>query len=319
MMNETTGEICIRKLLIHYDIRVFEYLKNARNEHIPEVYDFHEENGKLTVYEEYVRGRSFREFLEQDAPDEEEKKKIILEVLDGLSFLHAAAPPVIHRDIKPENIMISNDGRIMIVDYDAANIFAENARRDTTLIGTVGSAAPEQFGFGRSDARTDLYAVGVMIRELIPGDEKWQKAAAKATQIDPANRFMTAEEMRAALTKGRRSLRNLLPPPGFRTCKVSHMIAGVLGYAIIFYFSLTLETTNAHSAIVVWMDRIMLLIALLGAVDVFFDWTGLFEKLPFQHFRNRFARFTGRLLFSFGLLLLLVTVFSIVEQVLGLI
>jgi hypothetical protein len=95
------------------------------------------------------------------------------------------------------------------------------------------------------------------------------------------------------------------------------MAAAVLGYLVILYMSLTLETTS-HSVIVMWMDRIMLLTALLASVDVFFNWTGIFADLPFQRYPNRYARYFGRLFFSAVLFLLLIVLFSIVEMIFGL-
>ena len=66
------------------------------------------------------------------------------EICDGLLFLHAAEPPIIHRDIKAENILIDRTGCVKIIDYDAAKMYHKGKNRDTVLIGTEGSAAPEQ-------------------------------------------------------------------------------------------------------------------------------------------------------------------------------
>ena len=124
--------------------------------HIPAIHSFWEEDGKLVVLEEYIQGKTLDALLSKGMLDEQEKIRIVLNVCDALSFLHSAKIPIIHRDIKPSNIMLTNDGIVKLIDYDAAKVFHRGKNEDTTLIGTVGRAAPEQFGFAQSDARTDV-------------------------------------------------------------------------------------------------------------------------------------------------------------------
>lgn len=105
-----------------------------------------------------------------------------IEILKKLHPLHTLPDPVIHRDIKPRNILISGldaaAGRtssdpcppsITLIDYDTARIFKENVSNDTKFMGTLETAAPEQYGFAQSDARTDIYGVGKTLIYLATG------------------------------------------------------------------------------------------------------------------------------------------------------
>ena len=93
----------------------------------------------------------------------EEKKRILLEICDGLVFLHEAQPPIIHRDIKASNIMVTDEGHVMIIDYDAAKQFVPGSEKDTVLIGTQGILRRSSTVLHQSDQRTDIYAFPVSL------------------------------------------------------------------------------------------------------------------------------------------------------------
>ena len=172
--------------------------------HIPDIHSYWEEDGHLTVIEEYVQGTTLDALLEEGRLSCADRLRIVSDICDALSFLHSAPHPIIHRDIKASNIMLTDDMIVKLIDYDAAKIFHPDKGRDTTLIGTVGSAAPEQYGFAQSDARTDIYSLGVLIREMFPDDSRFSQIVSKATQMEPKLRYQSAEELKRAL----RSLEN---------------------------------------------------------------------------------------------------------------
>ena len=87
-----------------------------------------------------------------------------------LGYLHSRVPPIIYRDMKPANIMLKPDGNLTLIDFGTAREFKERNLADTTCLGTVGYAAPEQFGgMGQTDARTDIYCLGATLYHLITG------------------------------------------------------------------------------------------------------------------------------------------------------
>lgn len=84
-----------------------------------------------------------------------------------LEKLHSVTPPIVHRDTKPSNIIITNYEHVVLLDFNAAKYFADTDTADTILLGTKGYAAPEQYGFGSSTPQTDIYALGILLKELV--------------------------------------------------------------------------------------------------------------------------------------------------------
>ena len=128
------------------------------------------------------------------------------QLLDLMLYFHHADPPIVHRDLKPENLIISNTGRLYLVDCNTARCYEGNAERDTRLLGTAGYAAPEQYGFGESDQRTDIYAFGMILNYLLTGKlsrqhirkGKWEPLIKKCLELEPARRYTNAEELQKA-------------------------------------------------------------------------------------------------------------------------
>ena len=104
----------------------------------------------------------------------------------------------VHRDIKPENVILRG-GDAVLIDFDAARIHKPQAETDTQVLGTTGFAAPEQYGLGQSDARTDIYSLGVLMNVMLTGQHPSKKLAEgrigriiqRCTQVNPAKRYQT--------------------------------------------------------------------------------------------------------------------------------
>ncbi len=199
LIDNTTHRLYLQKTLETYDVSVYSWLKEHHSIHIPVIYSFREEDGHLTVIEEYIQGTTLDVLLGEDSLSYTDRLRIISDICDALSFLHGAPHPIIHRDIKASNVMLTYDGVVKLIDYDAAKSLLAPKERDTTLIGTVGSAAPEQYGFAQSDARTDIYSLGILIREMFPDDSRFSQIISKATRMEPDLRYQSAEELRQAI------------------------------------------------------------------------------------------------------------------------
>ena len=134
-------------------------------------------------------------------------RKIILACCNALSVLHENG--FVHRDIKPENILVTPDGRVVLLDFNAARKIRPGAR-DTQVLGTVGYAPPEQYGIAASDERADIYALGVLMNILLTGrhpSDRLAKGKAgriirKCTQINPADRFQSVRQIAEQLSFG---------------------------------------------------------------------------------------------------------------------
>jgi beta-lactam-binding protein with PASTA domain/serine/threonine protein kinase len=144
------------------------------------VYDQGEDTGTVYLAMEYVPGRTLRDVIRSEAPMPPAKALAYLEpILSALAAAHQAG--LIHRDVKPENVLISDDtsstqvgGHIKVADFGLAKAVSSESQHTATggvLIGTVSYLAPELVIDGRSDARADVYAVGVVLYELLTGNK----------------------------------------------------------------------------------------------------------------------------------------------------
>jgi len=131
----------------------------------------------------------------------------MMQLCDALEVLHGCNPPIIHRDIKPSNILVTTDGVLKIIDFDASRQYnAEKHTSDTRLLGTIEYAAPEQFGYAQTDIRSDIYSAGVVLSELAIGKDTsfvkdWKHVVNKCTNFDPENRYQNATELKKDLKK----------------------------------------------------------------------------------------------------------------------
>ncbi len=183
-------------------VAVYNFLKNIRHDNLPDIYDTYMlEDGQI-VLEEFVSGITVAEVLESGKYTYRGARKIISSLCNVLSFLHGIS--VVHRDIKPENIIITDNGSVKLIDLNASRVYKNNSRSDTVVLGTIGYASPEQFGITQSDARADIYSLGVLLNVMLTGmhpSEQLAKGRAgkivlKCTQIDPNKRYQSVEELK---------------------------------------------------------------------------------------------------------------------------
>lgn len=202
-----SGKVFVRKDLKHYDRSIFEFIKYGRFPGVPAIHDLIETDDTLVVIEDYISGHSIAEMLETNTFSEQEAKEIVLQLCGILEPFHSHIPTIVHRDIKDSNVIIGNDGKVYLIDFDASKQVAEGRNRDTDLIGTEEYAAPEQYGFGQSDQRTDIYALGILLNRMLtgkfPAEDRHTGAFAdivnKSTAIDPVNRYQNVYELEEAL------------------------------------------------------------------------------------------------------------------------
>ncbi len=133
------------------------------------IFDTCEVGASEAIVMELVRGRTLRDYLDERGRLEPiEMIHIGAEVASALSCAHRAG--VIHRDVKPANILLSDDGRVLVTDFGIAKVLDEpDLTRTNQLIGTVKYLAPEQVSGGPIDARTDIYALGAVLYEILCG------------------------------------------------------------------------------------------------------------------------------------------------------
>ncbi|MCX6397760.1 MAG: Stk1 family PASTA domain-containing Ser/Thr kinase [Propionibacteriales bacterium] len=140
------------------------------------VFDQGADRGTLFLVMEYVPGNTLRDVIRRDAPMDPGKALALIEpVLAALAAAHGAG--IIHRDVKPENVLIAPDGRVKVADFGLARAVNADTQHTATggvLIGTVSYLSPELVVDGKADARSDVYAAGVLIYEMLTGAKPHQ-------------------------------------------------------------------------------------------------------------------------------------------------
>jgi serine/threonine-protein kinase len=152
-----------------------EILSKLRHPNIPFIKDFFTEQGRYYIVMELMEGENLEQHLTAQGRRGFSEKDVlawVVEICGILHYLHSLNPPVIHRDIKPANLVRGSDGRIFLIDFGIARIFAPQQKG--TLIGTPGYAAPEQYK-GETSEASDLYSLGITIYELLTGVDPQQE------------------------------------------------------------------------------------------------------------------------------------------------
>ena len=181
-------------------IPAYNELYSIAFKHLPTIYDVINCFDGQIVLEEFIEGITIAEVMESGCYHYLGARKIIRSVCYALKVLHERN--LVHRDVKPENVIIDKNGRIVLIDFNAARKISD-AGKDTVIMGTVGYASPEQLGVAQSDARTDIYAVGVLLNVMLTGKHPSEKIAKgkagkivrKCTSVNPDERYQTAEKL----------------------------------------------------------------------------------------------------------------------------
>lgn len=194
-----------------------DMLKRLDHPGLPSIVDVIEEDDRFLIVMDYVQGNSLSVALEEYGAQPQE---LVIEwakqLCDVLGYLHTRQPAIIYRDMKPANIMLKPDGNVTLIDFGTAREFKERNVADTTCLGTIGYAAPEQFGgMGQTDGRTDLYCLGTTLYHLVTGmnpceppyeirpirqinpslSSGLEKIIIKCTRPNPADRYQSAAEL----------------------------------------------------------------------------------------------------------------------------
>ena len=187
----------------------------ARFVHLPRIVDCYEMGEESAVVMEFVRGKTLDEVVRARGASLQAAKDLFAGACDAATELHTSFdPPLIHRDIKPSNLMLSG-GKVILIDLGIARAFNDGAATDTVKFGTRGFAPPEQFGFGQTDVRSDVYALGMLLFHLMTGKvpepssvekvmiehripRELRAVVLKAAAFDPVARYASAHELKCA-------------------------------------------------------------------------------------------------------------------------
>ena len=199
---------------------IFEAQKTGRRfSYLPRIVECYTTGDERVVVMEYVRGETLQDVVYRCDPSVELAADLFPRICEAVRELHASFdPPLIHRDLKPSNIMVSQDS-LTIIDFGIARSYKAGAEADTKHFGTKAYAPPEQFGFGQTDERSDVYALGMLLyfclTEKTPDakarsvsfsspkiPERFRQVVEKAVELDPADRYQTVEALLVAFAAG---------------------------------------------------------------------------------------------------------------------
>lgn len=173
-------------LVINSLIAEADMMKKLDHPALPRIVDIIDSGVTIYIVMDYIEGESLDKILsEYGAQPEEAVIGWAKQLADVLSYLHGQKPPIVYRDMKPANVMLKPEGNIKIIDFGIAREYKEQNLADTTVLGTRGYAPPEQYG-GRTDPRSDIFALGMTLHHLLTGiDPRRGEPYAPVRQYNP--------------------------------------------------------------------------------------------------------------------------------------
>ncbi len=184
--------------------------------HVPRMVDCYSTEDAFVVIMEFIEGETLADAVWRLDPSPTLACDLFYPLCDAVMELHERFdPPMIHRDLKPSNIMVSPGGNVTIIDFGIAREYRTEALSDTRSFGTRSYAPPEQFGYGQTDERSDVYALGMILFYCLTEQtadaalvrsgfaeanvpDALRPVLAKATAFDPSDRFSSVRALREA-------------------------------------------------------------------------------------------------------------------------
>lgn len=312
---ENHNQVYVKKILEVYNLSVYDYLYKHPMEGIPRIIEYEEDNHQLIVIEEYIQGSTLEDYIDQQRLNEDIVKQIMLQLCTILNQIHSIKPPIVHRDIKPSNIIVQND-KVFLLDFNAAKIETSKGS-DTRLIGTQGYAAPEQYGFASSTNQTDIYALGILLKEMVSSFTDpvhvFDSIIDKCTQMDPKNRFESVLELKKAINYP--SIQIL--PPGFRTKTPWKMFLASFAYLLIITVTVLADNSIEDVKLTGFHDLLYrIAIFLIGIIFVCIpcNYMNIQKCMPLCRSKNPIIKAVGILLLLILCLLALLFVCSLIES-----
>ena len=317
VQHKQTNQIYVKKTLDVFNLNVYSYLKDNPIPGIPRIYEIVQHGGSLIIIEDYISGQSLEQILSKEGPLPEDKvAKYTLQLCDTVSRLHASIPSIIHRDIKPTNVIITPYDSAILIDLNAAK-HASDKSEDTTLLGTRGYAAPEQYGFGSSGIQTDIYAIGMLMNTMLNGsfsqqvvDSHYTSVIQKCTELNPAHRYSSVEELKKALSPTNSKLQiSRVPesnrrflPPGFRTGNYANMLISSAYYIFVIWLSWDMKFKDANEAATV-IQRFGVFFLMLSIPFSTLNYADIHRKFPFCNSGKLSIKILGIILLNFVVML----------------
>lgn len=321
----STGHLYVRRIIDETKLPVYQTLHSIHAPHIPDIVCIMEiAQNRYEVIETYIEGKTLEEILTNAGVlTEEQAAFYITQLCDALAAVHKSG--VIHRDIKPENIIITNDDTLYLLDFDISRIRKRGQHSDTDFIGTKGYAAPEQFGFQQTSVSTDIYAIGVVLNEMLTGQLPQEalpygsirRVIIRCTDIDPLQRYRSVKQLKNALhvflpKSSAPIVRLLRQIPGFRTWMYWKMPIALSFYLLILISVIPVLQEPPTSIIILIICYIPYFLLFFFIFDCFH----LRSSVTWlRKARTRFTYYIRCVIYAIGLLLVSSICLSILIQI----
>lgn len=290
------------------DAGYYEMIAGIDHPNLAKVHFVVQDGQKYCAVREFIAGDCLTDLLDGGKTfDERRAVQIAYELCSGLSALHEKY--IVHRDVNPNNIIISGDGVAKLIDYGIARSYKEYKSKDTVIMGTKGYAAPEQFGFTQSDARTDVYAIGVLLNVMICGKYPVDEIASgpcgriirKCIEIDSRRRYTDMKELMRDLqlkagAKDRKIETNysdgladkiIAGIPGIRTGKWYIIVPAVVGYVLELYVMIVSYGLCQQDIPHYIINTIWLLFMFVIPLFCFHNFLNVWNRMPFSRTSTR--------------------------------
>ncbi len=155
-------------------LREIGFLTHLTHAGLPRFYEYFKSHAHLYLVMEFIAGETLEAYQharERGYVPLSEVLTIAIQLCSVLDYLHTQQPPIIFRDLKPANIMRTPRGQIYVIDFGIARHFKPGQARDTVALGSLGYAAPEQYGRAQTTPRADIYSLGAVLHQLLTAED----------------------------------------------------------------------------------------------------------------------------------------------------
>lgn len=218
-----------------------------------------------------------------------------------------------------------------LIDFDIARFYQPGKSKDTVMMGTEGYAAPEQFGFGQTDERTDIYGLGALLNYLLVQSFPTEKIATgrlnpmirKCVSMNPKDRYQNVDELLEALEDavGGSAEKASYLIPGFRSKKIWKIIVAVAGYIFITMCCFSIDINDSNGELLpqaeLMFERFMIWISQIVFIFFVCDYRGIRRKIPAANHKNRVIRLIVYMAAEFIFLFVAAAICVTVEMLVG--
>lgn len=272
-----SGLLAVKRTVDKNLFKMYKEIQTITHPNLMKILDVWIEDECCVVIAEYISGATVADYLMKNSGFTEEAVcNYIIMLCSGVETLHNHG--IIHRDISPNNVILTSDGGLKLCDYDISTLYKEGEQPEV-MKGTYGFASPEQFGYAKVDAQSDIYSIGMLAYTMLGTDVGFKKchmsrlkrAINIAVCMDKKDRYATVGQLRAELemdsvTGGNKIRMIVQSVPGFRTGTTWKKIVAICAYPVLYVVNRMIMSGCIKN---VWTYVMFILIPWILYMDLF--------------------------------------------------